>query len=177
VTRILLLAAVSAAVLTGPIERKFEAIETGRLRPGTNVVFTAAEIEKWSNHKAPRGLRDIRVELGMGRITARAQVDFLKLRQAATGEEAGWLGQNLLSGEHPVMVTARLESRSGEARVDISRVEIGGVPIEGPALDFLIRAFVMPQFPDARVNEWFRLAWRIDRITVNLQGIVVYIGR
>ena len=109
---------------------------------------------------------------GPGRVTGTAQIDLLKLKQAATGEAAGWLGTNLLSGERPVTVTARIESREGRARADVERVEISGVPIEGPALDFLIHAI-----SEVKVDEWFRLTSRIGRIAVTPAGVSVIIRR
>ncbi len=41
--------------------------------------------------------------------------------------------KNLFAGERPVMVTARFSSANGKARVDVERVEISGVPIQGSA--------------------------------------------
>jgi hypothetical protein len=160
VTRIVVVAAIAASLLgAGSVQRKFEAIESGSLRPGSSVVFTPGEINAWAKTQAPSDLRGIQIAFETGRVTASAQVDFK------------------VGGAHPVTVTARLESRNGEARVDVERVEISGVPIEGPALDLLIRTFLMPRFPDARVDEWFRLDWRIDRIAVSPLGVAVYIGR
>jgi hypothetical protein len=160
---------------------KFDAIETGKAAPGSRIVFSAAELNAWLADAAktyvPEGARNVRMVLGASRATGYADIDFVRLRQAATGESAGWLMKNLFSGERPVRVTARFESRNGEARVTVERVEISGVAIEGAALDFAIDAFVRPEFPNAVVSEWFPLRYNVDHFTVNPSGVVVFIRR
>jgi hypothetical protein len=81
--------------------------------------------------------------------------------------------KNLFAGEHPVTVTARFESANGRARVDVERVEISGVAIEGRALDFVIAQYVRPTFPDVKVNEWFPLRFGVDRFAVAPGGLTV----
>jgi hypothetical protein len=157
--------------------RKLESIERGR-PGGTSVVFTPAELNAWvgdaTRTLAPQGARNPRLELADGRATGYADIDFLKLRQAASGEAPGWLMRNLFSGVRPVKVIARIQSRNGRARVDVARVEVSGIAIEGPALDFLIEDFVRPLFPNAIVSEWFALQHGIDHFTVNSAGIAVF---
>ena len=98
-------------------------------------------------------------------------VDFLKLRKAATGQEPGWVMKNLFSGERPVVVTARLTSRAGKARVDVERVEVSGVPLEGRALDFVIDDYIRPTFPTTKVSEWFQLGYHLDHVTISPAGV------
>ncbi|MGD1071388.1 MAG: hypothetical protein ABSB15_14700 [Bryobacteraceae bacterium] len=178
----LAMAGVAAATLaeSESAQRKFERIETGRAVPGSRIDFTPGELNQWTRDQAharvPRGVRNVRLELGAGRVTGYADIDFLKLRQTATREPPGWLMQNLFAGERPVVVTARVQSGNGRARVDVERVEVSGVPIEGAALDFLIENFVRPQFPDARVSEWFHLSYHVDHFTVSPAGLSVFVG-
>jgi hypothetical protein len=61
--------------------------------------------------------------------------------------------------------------------VDVDRVEVSGVPIEGDALDFVIRNFLRPTFPDVMVDQWFDLGFRIDHFTVSPTGVSVFIGK
>ncbi len=160
--------------------RKLAAIEAGTAAPGTRIVFTPAEVNAWIRAEAkarvPQGVRDVRIELGDGRATGHATIDFLKIRQAATGEEAGWLLKNLFAGERPVVVTARFVSEHGRARVDVERVEISGIAIEGHMLDFVIEDYLRPTFPDVVVNEWFGLRFGIERFTVTRGGVTVVMG-
>jgi hypothetical protein len=119
----------------------------------------------------------VRIELGDGRATGYATVDFLKIRRAATGDEAGWLLKNLFAGERPVVVAARFASEQGRARVDVERVEISGIAIEGHALEFVIEDYLRPTFPDVLVNEWFGLRFGIAKFTVTRTGVTVTMGR
>ncbi len=163
------------------VDRKLDLIESGRLRPGARVNFAPGELNAWLGEQArryfPGAVRNIRLSLGNNSATGYADVDFVKLRQAATGESPGWIMRNLFSGERPIMVQAHFVSARGGARVDIDSVRIGGVPIEGRALDFLIRNYVRPTFPDLKLSEWFQLADRVERIATAPSGAMVFIGR
>ena len=161
--------------------RKLERIQAGRLAPGTRIQFSPAELNAWLNReakqRAPQGVRNLRFVLANGSATGYADIDFLKLHQAATGELPGWLAKNLFGGSRPVSVTARFQSRAGQARVDVERVEISGVAIEGRMLDFLVADFLRPEFPDAQVSQWFRLRYGVDHFTVGPRGVIVAVTR
>jgi len=162
------------------VSRKLEAIEAGRFPAGSSVVFTAREINAWITDEARarvlRGARNLRLEMGTGQATGYGDIDFLKLRQNATGAAPGWLLKNLFSGERPVKVTAHFQSRSGRGRVDVDKVEISGVAIEGTALEFLMDDFVLPMFPDAKVSQWFDLEHGVDHFTVSPANVTVVMG-
>jgi len=161
--------------------QKLAWIEQGHPRPGSRITFTPGELNAWARDEAklyaPQGARNLRLSLGTGRATGYADIDFVRLRQASTGEAPGWIMRNLFAGERPVVVTARFESRNGRARVDVERVEVSGVPIEGRVLDFLISDYLRPMFPAAKVGEWFALDYGVERFTVSLAGVTVLIGR
>ena len=158
-------------------QRKFNAIRDGRILAGSSVLITASELNSWVGAEAkayfPEGLRNPRLEFTDGEVTGHALMDFVKMRQAATGEPPGWAAKNLFAGERPVTITVRLESRDGQARVDIESVEVSGIQIEGRVLDFLIQNYLIPTFPEAKVNRWFGLAFRIDHITISPRGASV----
>jgi hypothetical protein len=171
----------AAASVSDLASQKFARIGTGRLPAGTRVDLSGPEIGAWAAEQAriyaPGATRDIRLELTNGGATASMLVDFVKLRQATTGEAPGWLMKNLFAGERQVTVKGRFDSRNRRARVDVDRVEVSGVPVEGAALNFVIDNFVRPTFPDVKVNESFDLGFRIDRFTVSPLGVSVFIGR
>src|SRR5207248_4513733 len=123
-----------------------------------------------------QGVRDPRLVLGDGSASGSALIDFLKLRQAA-GKPPGWMMSKLLAGERPVRVTARIQSGSGRAEVDVERVEISGVTIDGKMLDFLIEHYLIPQFPDAKVGRPFELGHRVDRLEVKPKGVDIVVSR
>ena len=159
-------------------QRKFSAIANpGESPPGSSVLITAAELNSWVSAEAkayfPEGLRNPRLEFADGKITGHALMDFVKMRQAATGEVPGWAAKNLFAGERPVTITVRIESRDGQARVDVESVEVSGIQIEGRVLDFLIQNYLIPTFPNAKVNQWFDLAFRIDHIAIGPRGASV----
>lgn len=173
---------VSAATVTETANRKFASIESSRLPSGTRIDLSINELNAWVNEKAHiyapgGGARNLRLELRDGEATGYALIDFVKLRQATSGEEPSWIMRNMFSGERPVMVKARFQSQNRRARVDVLRVEVSGVPIQGSALDFLIRNWLRPTFPNAHVNEWFNLGLRIERFTVRAGGASVFIAR
>lgn len=173
---------VSAAPSAADIaHEKFARIEEGKLASGSRVDLTSAELNAWAADEAhiyaPGATRNIKLELTAGGATGSLLVDFLKLRQAATHEDPGWIMKNLFASQRPVTVTARFTSRNRRARVDVDRVEVSGIPIEGATLDFLIQNFLRPTFPDVKVDEWFDLGFRIDRFTVSPAGVSVFIAK
>jgi hypothetical protein len=103
-------------------------------------------------------------------------VDFGKL-QRAQGGQPGWLMSMLLSGERPVTVTAGIRSSGGRATVDVQRVGVSGLEIQGAALDFLIRDVLLPLYPNAVVGQPFELGHRIEKLDVQPRGVTVIIGR
>jgi hypothetical protein len=161
-------------------QQKFDAIERGNLRAGTRVDLSPAELNAWATAEArlyaPGAARNLRLNLSQSGATGSAQIDFLKLRQATTGEAPGWIMKNLFAGERPVTVNVRFESRNRRARVDVNRVEVSGVRIEGATLDFLIQNWLRPTFPDVKINQWFDLGFRMESFAVTPAGASVFVG-
>lgn len=124
----------------------------------------------------PDGIRDAHLDLGPGTATASALIDFGKIRRSE-GKPPGRLMAYLLDGERPVTITAHIRSSAGTATVDVQSVEISGVTIEGPILEFLIRNYVLPAYPNAKVGEPFELGHRIQQLDVEPSAVGVLIGR
>jgi hypothetical protein len=157
--------------------RKFDQIEADRLRPGSRVELTPQELNAYIEREVPGGVRDPRLQVTAPQIaTGTALVDFGKVRQAQ-GHPPGWLMSRLLAGERPVSVTARIRSAGGTATVDVQRVEISGMEIDGATLDFLIQNCLLPLYPDAMVGRPFELGHRIERLDVEPSGVGIFIGR
>jgi len=155
--------------------QKFGLIETERLRPGARVTLTYPELDAWVAHEAPNGVRNAHIQINAkGSAVGTALIDFAKVRRAQ-GQEPGWLMRKLLEGERPVSVTARVRSAGGIATVDVERVEISGVVIDGSTLDFLIQNVLLPLYPDAAVGRPFELGHRIDRLDVAPNAVAVVI--
>lgn len=185
--RVLLVLASAAALLLSAVSpeyqavvHKFSLIEHDRLKPGSRVVLTPRELNAYAVQEvaevAPDGVRNPRLDLGPGTATASALIDFGKLRRAE-GKPPGRIMAYLLDGERPVTITTRIRSSAGTATVDVESVEISGVTIEGRMLDFLIRNYLLPAYPQAKVGQPFELGHRIERLDVQPSAVGVLIGR
>jgi hypothetical protein len=158
-------------------KRKFDDISSDRLRPGTRVTLSLAELNAWVAGEAPTGVRNTRLAVSApGVATGTAMVDFGKLERGQGGQP-GWLMSKLLEGERPVSVTAHIKSSGGLATVDVDRVEVAGIQIDGRTLDFLIRNFVLPIYPEAAIGRPFELGHRVEHLEVQPAGVAVAIGR
>jgi hypothetical protein len=158
-------------------KQKIDSIEAGRLRPGTRVTLTYRELEAWVKSQMPDGVRDPRLRVDTAEIaTGSAVIDFGKVLRSQ-GEKPGWLMSKLLDGERPVSVTARVRSSGGTATVDVQRVEVSGLALDGSTLDFLIRNVLLPRYPNAVVGRPFELGDRIERMDVRPSGVGVLIGK
>jgi hypothetical protein len=158
-------------------KQKFAVIETERLHAGSRVDLTYPELEAWVAHEAPDGVRNPRIQVtAPGIATGSALIDFAKVRRAQ-GAEPGWLMAKLLEGERPVSVTARIRSAYGTATVDLQRVEISGITIDGATLDFLIQNVLLPLYPNAAIGKPFELSHHIERLSVAPAAVGVLIGK
>ena len=158
------------------VQRKLDDIDSGKLRAGTRVLMTSQELTGWAAHEMPAGVREPKVELGAGTAIGSAMVDFGKVRRAQ-GKPPGWIMGKLLDGERPVRVSVRVRSSNGMATVDVDRVEVSGLQIEGQMLDFLIQNFLLQMYPDAAVGRPFEIGSRVDRLEVTPGVAAVVIGK
>lgn len=158
-------------------DAKMDKISKENLRPGEVVTFSPLEIDAWVRDEVPKtvpqGLRDPKIDLGQDTATGSALVDFVKLEQAR-GKTPGMIAK-MFEGERPLKVSVRLSSANGSCTVYLTRVEVGGVSLEGRLLDVLISTFLRPLYPDAKINEPFELDDNIGRIELRPQGIRVVI--
>ena len=152
-------------------KRKFQAIEKYQVKPGSRVPLPSTEINAYVQvellEAVPQGVRAPRIDLEADNMaTGRAMINFLKI-QNGKNAAPGWLMKRLLDGEHEVVVTAKISSGAGKATVFLQRVEVAGIPIEGGALDFLIENYLLPNYPNAKINRPFDLKYRMDRLEVS----------
>ncbi len=152
------------------IKQKFRAIQSGQAARGARVPLPSSELNAYVQTElpkvAPQGIRRPIVEL-IGNNTARgtAYINFMKV-QNGRGQAPGWMMRNLLDGEHEVVVTANVTSANGSAVVHLTRVEIGGIPVEGAALNFLVDNYLLPNYPEAKIGRPFQLDYNMDRLEV-----------
>jgi hypothetical protein len=162
------------------IQRKMDNIVYDRVKPGQRIFMSQRELEAYLRAQAveiaPKAVRNTKVELGEGSGTASAMVNFLELNKARGGQ-SNWMLEKMLDGERLVKVSVHVETDHGKARVEADRVEIGGAAISGAPLNFLIENYVIPQFPNAKVDQWFPMEHHIDHFEIHPSGITVVIGR
>ena len=170
----------AADPLADSAQKKLDSISDRKLKPGAVVVLSSGEINAWIHEKAvkafPEGIRNEREELGSGTTDGTALVDFLKIGKAK-GKDVNSLIARLIEGERPLKVSIRVQSANGRCTVFLTRVELSGVAIEGSILDFLIKHFVQPRYPDMKINEPFDLDFNIDRIEIQPAGVRVVIKK
>jgi hypothetical protein len=159
------------------IQKKLDLVESDKLKAGSRVEMSVAELNAYAAHELPAGVRNPKLAIpAPGIATGSALVDFGKL-QRARGSQPGWLMSKLLDGERPVTVTVSIRSSRGQATVDVQRVGIAGFEIEGATLDFLIHNILLPLYPNAVVGQPFELGHRIEKLDVQTRGATVIIGR
>jgi hypothetical protein len=161
-------------------QRKIDLIQQDAVPRGATVVIGKDELNVYVRNKIAvsfrQGVRRARLDLGTDRVTGFADIDFPALRQAM-GKPLGWLMSALLAGERSVRVEAHIRSSGGKAVVDLERVEVSGISISGGTLDYLIRNFVSPYYPEATVGKPFALAHHVERLEVRPGGVSVVIAR
>jgi hypothetical protein len=159
---------------------KFHGLAIGAYPQGARVAITNREFNVYLQSEIPfvigPGVRNARVETDAGNIArGYLDIDFLKVRQAR-GDKPSWLMTQLLAGERPVEITVRVTSGAGKCRVDVLRVVVSGVVAEGRTLDFLIRNFLLPNFPDAKIGKDFSMDYNIDHLEIR-PGVVTVVLR
>src|SRR5579871_1540164 len=161
-------------------ELKLERLEKQAYKPGDVLEFTPQEIDAWVRvavpEAVPEGVRNPRLEIGMDSATGSALVDFLKIKEAR-GSSTNRLLASMIEGEHPLKVSVRLACGAGKCTVFLTRVELAGAVAEGALLDFLIKSFFTPLYPDAKINQPFEVGYNIDRIDFLPGGIRVAIKK
>ncbi len=161
-------------------QRKIDEIRDDRAKPGAVYVFTPSEINAWARNELPKevpqGMRNPAVRFGVNQASGFAYVDFLKM-QHAKGVKMSWLVEKLIEGERPLRVSVEIKSANGFATVYLRRVEISGVSASGTVLDFLIRTFFRPLYPEAHIDEAFEMAHSVERVEIQPTAARVFIKR
>lgn len=174
------LAAVKPQTPLRSAHAKIALIEYDRALPGSSITLSSAELAAYANEQAqiiiPGVVRDVTLTLTPAHVEATAYINFLKARQAE-GDSDNWLVQQLLDGERKVTVRVKFSSQGKQARVDVEQVEVEEVFVKGTTLDFLLRQFVIPNFPDAQVGRWFALGHRIERLDVKTSAATLVVAK
>ena len=161
-------------------KRKIDAIVEGKAAPGSRIVFTKVELDAFLNEEViqiiPGSVYGAHVDLGYGRASAGASVNFVKLLEAR-GSSPGWLFTKMFEGWKPVRAWARMESSGGRATVYLDKVEVSGMTVPSMMVDFIMRHFAERYSPDLRLGQPFVLKHRIQRLELSPGGFAVVMRR
>lgn len=176
-----LLAAIALAELSEYQSAKQKLDNIERMPRGSQVTLSASELNAYITGEVPQivgpgAVSQMNLQLGDNSGVIKARINFLRL-QKNTGRSPGWLMQKMLDGERDVSVAAHLTSGGGMATVWVDRLDISGVPLSGPALDFLMDVFIQPQFPNVKIGEPFALRHGVERFEVRSQMVRVLLRR
>ena len=176
---LLMLPLFAADPLADSAQKKLDSIADEKLKRGAVVVLSPQEINAWLHEKAvkafPEGLRNEHVDLGSGTVDGSALVDLMKIQKGKSTMSA--LIGRLIEGERPLKISIRVESSNGRATVFLTRVELSGVAMDGSILEFLIKQFIQPRYPDIKINQPFDLDFNIDHIEIQPSGVRVLIKK
>jgi hypothetical protein len=160
-------------------QTKVDKLTNKQWKSGETVFFTSAEVNAWVAVKVPeevpQGIRDTRIELGTDAASASAIVDFVKIQQSR-GKTVGF-AMSMFQGERPIKISVRVASAGGKITVYLTRVELAGVSMEGAGLDFLIKNFFLPLYPDAKIGEPVDLDYNIDQLQIRPDGLRITIKK
>jgi hypothetical protein len=169
----------AADPLADSAQKKLDSIADEKLKRGAVVVLSPLEINAWLHEKAvkafPEGIRNEHIDLGPGTTDGTALVDLMKIQKGKSTMNA--LIGRLIEGERPLKISIRVESANGRATVFLTRVELSGVAMEGSILEFLIKQFIQPRYPDIKINQPFDLDYNIDHIEIQPSGVRVLIKK
>jgi hypothetical protein len=170
-------ALVAADPLADSAQKKLDSISDRKLKPGAIVTLSSREVNAWIHEKAvkafPEGIRNEHIDLSPGAADGNALVDLTKASRAKSNA----LIARLIEGERPLRVAIRVESANRRATVFLTRVELSGVAVDGSILDFLIKHFVQPRYPDIKINEPIDLDFNIERIEIQPTGVRILIKK
>jgi hypothetical protein len=162
------------------IQRKMDDIVNGHVKRGEKIYMPQRELDAYLRAQAqaiaPKAVHNTKVEPSEGGGTVSANVNFLELNKARGGQ-SNWMMEKLLVGDRLVKVTVHIQTDHGKARVNVDRVEVGGAAIQGAPLDYMIQSYVLPQFPNAKVDQWFTMDHHMDRIDIHPAGATVIIAK
>jgi hypothetical protein len=168
----------AADPLADSAQKKLDSISDQKLKRGAVVTLSPREVNAWIHEKAakafPQGIRNENIVLGPGTADGNALVDLTKLSKS---NNVNPLIARLIDGERPLRIAIRIESSNGKCTVFRTHVELSGVAIDGSILDFLIKHFVQPRYPDIKINEPFDLDYNIDHIEIQPTGVRVAIRK
>ena len=179
VLAVLAVSVIASAATVDPVylsaQKKMDLLDSGRAKRGTLVSLSPVELNAWVRTRTPQvvaGMREPRIELGAGTLKGYALVDLIQMMKAQ-GSPVSPMFAPMVAGEHPVMISVHLESAPGKCTVFLDEVQFSGTALSGGLLNFLIKAFFEPMFPDAKIDRPFQLKEPMERLDIRADGVRV----
>ena len=158
-------------------EEKLDIIAREEMQPGEEITLTDEEINSYLHYiyaeEMPDGVRGLRVRFRRDTANVSGFVDLSKVSQDDGGPSAFFM--RLLSGERQIDARVRYVSSNGEARMDVESLLVDGREMKGRLLDWLVDAFVTPNFEGFALGEPVPLGHNIERVRLET-GVATIIG-
>lgn len=161
-------------------QKKADMIEQNRWPASRSISFDSNELlalaRSQMDNSVAAAIQKPELHLENAGATATALVDFDQLRSKTKASDSvrDWLMQGMVSGQHSISVSVQVTSGAGTMTVHPTSVTISGVTVSGDTLQFLIRNFVVPRYPDAAIDKPFVLNNNIKRVSVTPAAAIVF---
>jgi hypothetical protein len=160
------------------LKSKIATIEANEKIPGPHpdVTITAAEANAYFADPAslPKGVSNFKVSSAPAEIAGAADIDFDQLKAQHSGN-LNPLVAMLFSGVHHVTGRAHVDSAiAPDAQLTIDEVAIDGEVIPNNLIDFAIREFVAPKYPEIGRTFKVSLPNNVKSVTVGDNQVTLH---
>ncbi len=140
----------------------------------TPTVLSAGELSAFVNEGGvtlPKGVSNVKFSSTPGVITTTTKVDF---DQITAGKSSMNPLMMLFTGVHDVAVVANATGSNAMGHVDVQKVEIDGVSVPRPALEYFVNHYLKPKYGDnVGMQSTFKLPARIDSAQVGQNSVTL----
>lgn len=163
------------------IQRQGESASAQRTSAARRTRLTEDELNSWFMYRAqpvlPAGVSEPQITIvGEGRLAGQATIDLDAVAKRRSSGGGAFDPLSLIGGKVPVSVSGILHTRDGQARFDVQRAEMSGIPVPVTVLQEVLtyysRSDERPQ--GVRLDDVFALPANIRQIEVGQgQAVVV----
>ena len=139
----------------------------------TPTVMTEDEVNDYlaSGHvKLPQGVKKVTFEGRSGMITGLATIDFDEIR---AGQHSSNPLLSIFNGTHHVRIEADAAAATGTAKVHVRSVSIDGIDVPRIALEYFVKQYITPKYPNIGIDSTFTLTNKIDIAIVGYHKLTV----
>jgi hypothetical protein len=136
-------------------------------------VMTEEEINDYfaaGGAKLPQGVKKVTFRGQSGILTALAIVDFDEVR---AGERSSNPLLSVFNGTHNVRVESDATGTGGQGKIHLRSVSLDDTEIPRMALEFFVREYLTPKYPNVGMDSEFSLPDKIDLATIGYHKLIV----